>query len=112
MSLLCKIGITPVTIITYRDEVETYQELNMVLNEAQETTGSLPMHTFPLDNYTTYDSQRNLEKERTILDILDCAVFLAESAVLRMKRKQKGEEEMTQVLGGATVSGQITPDSA
>lgn len=65
----------------------------MSLENLREAIGSLPEHTFLLANYTEIDNKRKPEKERMILDILDCAVFLAESAVLRMKRNQKEEEE-------------------
>ena len=62
-----------------------------------------------LANYTENDSERNQEKESVILDILDCAVSMAESAVLRMKRNQKTEEIMRQMSapGGTSASGQI-----
>ena len=111
MSFYANTGITPITIITWPRMLRTEEDFDLALNNAQKATGSLPIHTFLLDNYTESDNKRNPEKERKILDILDCAVFLAESAVLRIKRKQK-EEEMTHMHEATTVSGQITPDSA
>ena len=111
MSFYVNTGITPITIITSPRMLRTEEDFDLAVNNAQKATGSLPIHTFWLDNYTESDNKRNPEKERKILDILDCAVFLAESAVLRMKRKQK-EEEMTHMHEATTVSGQITTDSA
>ena len=111
MSFYVNTGITPITIITSPRMLRTEEEFDEALNNAQKATGSLPIHTFLLDNYTESDNKRNPEKERKILDILDCAVFLAESAVLRMKRKQK-EEEMTHMHEATTISGEITTDSA
>lgn len=110
MSFYANIGITPITIITMIDRNQ--EDIDETLSNAKEVVGSLPEHTFLLANYNEFDNKRNPEKERKILNILDCALSLAESAVLSMKRKQKEEEEMTHVHEATVVSGQITPDSA
>lgn len=90
MSFYANIGITPITIITMIDRNQ--EDIDETLSNAKEVLGSLPEHTFLLANYNEFDNKRNPEKERKILNILDCALSLAESAVLSMKRKQKEEE--------------------
>ena len=104
-SFIFKIGITPVTIVTHADKLRSEEETEEALGAAGLATGSERINTFLLSNYTEIDSKRNPEKERTILDILDCAVFLAETAVLKMKRNQKTKKDM-QAHGRTSVSAQ------
>ena len=106
-SFIFKIGITPITIVTHADKLRTEEEREEALDAARLATGSERINTFLLANYTEIGCQRNPEKERTILDILDCAVFLAETAVLKMKRNQKTKkDEIMQAHGRTTVSAQ------
>ena len=106
-SFIFKIGITPITIVTYADKLRTEEEREEALDAARLATGSERINTFLLANYTEIGCERNPEKERTILDILDCAVFLAETAVLKMKRNQKTKkDEIMQAHGRTTVSAQ------
>ena len=106
-SFIFKIGITPITIVTHADKLRTEEEREEALDAARLATGSERINTFLLANYTEIGCERNLEKERTILDILDCAVFLAETAVLKMKRNQKTKkDEIMQAHGRTTVSAQ------
>lgn len=106
-SFIFKIGITPVTIVTHADKLRSEEESKEALYQAEWATGSVRINTFLLANYTEIDSERNPEKERTILNILDCAVFLAETAVLEMKRNQKTrEDEIVQAHGRTSVSAQ------
>ena len=97
MSFYATTGITPITIITCPRRLRTEEDLDETLENAQRATGSLPTQIFLLENYHESDNKRNPEKERKILDILNCAVKFAESAVLGMKRKQQEEGEMTHV---------------
>ena len=106
-SFIFKIGITPITIVTHADQLRTEEEREEALGAAGLATGSERINTFLLANYTEIGCERNPEKERTILDILDCAVFLAETAVLKMKRNQKTKkDEIMQAHGRTTVSAQ------
>ena len=106
-SFIFKIGITPITIVTHADKLRTEEEREEALDAARLATGSERINTFLLANYTEIGCERNPEKERTILDILDCAVFLAETAVLKMKRNQKTKkDEIMQAHGRTTVSAQ------
>ena len=104
-SFIFKIGITPVTIVTHADKLRSEEESEKALHAAELATGSVRINTFLLSNYTEIDNERNPEKERTILDILDCAVFLAETAVLKIKRNQKTKKDM-QAHGRTSVSAQ------
>ena len=106
-SFIFKIGITPITIVTHVDKLITEEEREEALDAAGLAFGSERINAFLLANYTEIDCERNPEKERTILDILDCAVFLAETAVLKMKRNQKTKkDEIMQAHGRTTVSAQ------
>ena len=106
-SFIFKIGITPVTIVTHADKLRSEEESEEALDAAELATGSESRNTFLLSNYTEIDNERNPEKERTILDILDCAVFLAETAVLKMKRNQKTmKDEIIQAHGRTGASAQ------
>lgn len=103
-----KIGIIPVIVVTYADKLRSKEEREEAFDRAASAFEERRLsHPFMLANYTENDSERNQEKESVILDILDCAVSMAESAVLRMKRNQKTEEIMRQM---SAPGGQVPAD--
>ena len=67
-------------------------------------------------NYTEDNRDRNPETEKTVFDILNCALMNAELAVrvkiMKQKEKDKQGGEMMKALEGVIVSGQVAPDSA
>ena len=86
-------GIAPITVVTHRDKLRTEEECENVLYEASAATGSSPSHTFFVAQYCEDNRQRHPETERMIFDILHYALLTAETAVKKMKEKQRNEEE-------------------
>ena len=107
-------GIAPITVVTNRDKLEYEEECKDALDNAATATGSSLRHTFFMRNYTEDNRDRNPETEKTVFDILNCALMNAERAVKIMKQKEKDKQEgeMMKALEGVTVSGEVAPDSA
>ena len=107
-------GIAPITVVTYRDKLKYEEECKDALDNAATATGSSLRHTFFMRNYTEDNKDRNPETEKTVFDILNCALMNAERAVKIMKQKEKDKQEgeMMKALEGVIVSGQVAPDSA
>ncbi len=84
-------GIAPITVVTYRDTLETEEECKEAFDEASAATGSSTSHTFLVQNYTENNRDRNLEEEGIILEILHCALTMAERAVKTMKQNVDGK---------------------
>ena len=107
-------GIAPITVVTYRDKLKYEEECKDALDNAATATGSSLRHTFFMRNYTEDNRDRNPETEKTVFDILNCALMNAERAVKIMKKKEKDKQEgeMMKALEGVIVSGQVAPDSA
>ena len=105
-------GIAPVTVVTQRDKLKDEEDCHDALDEALAATGSSTSHTFLVWNYTENNKERNPKIEKIILDILHTALTTAEQAVkfMKLKEKNKQEDEMMKALEGVTVSGQVAPD--
>ena len=65
--------------------MKTEEERENVLYEAANAFGSELKRTFFLENYTEENTQRDASKEFVVLEILHCALELAEYAVRNMK---------------------------
>ena len=106
-------GIAPITVVTHCDQLRSEEEREEALEAAYKATNSSPSHTFLTWNYTKNNStERNLEIERMIFDILHYALITAERAVKQMKhRERKERDDKMRALRGMSVSGQVAPDS-
>ena len=76
-------GIEPITVVTHYDLLPE-QERETVRREASEATGSSLSYTLFIWNYTKENRDRNTEKERMALEILQRAVEESERAVIRV----------------------------
>ena len=106
-------GIAPITVVTHCDKLESEEEREEALEAAYIATNSSPSHTFLTWNYTKNNStERNLEIERMIFDILHYALITAERAVKQMKSRERNEREddLMRALEGMSVSGPDSPD--
>ena len=106
-------GIAPITVVTHCDKLKKEEDREEALEAAYKATNSSPSHTFLTWNYTKDNTERNLEIERMIFDILHYALITAEKAVKQMKHRERNEreDEMMKALEGTSVSGQVAPDS-
>ncbi|KAJ7376903.1 hypothetical protein OS493_031783 [Desmophyllum pertusum] len=112
--ILRKNGIAPITVVTYRNKLDTEEECKEVLYEASAATGSSPGLTFFVSPYSKHKQQRDPDIERMVIDIMHYALMTAERAVKTMKQKEKNrqEVEMMRAPEGVSISGQVAPDSA
>ena len=106
-------GIAPITVITHCDALKSENDKEKALDDAYKATNSLPSHTFLTWNYTKNNSEQNLEIERMTFDILHYALITAERAVkqMKMRERNKREDDMMRARRGMSVSGQVAPDS-
>ena len=107
-------GIAPITVVTHCDKLQSEEEREEALEAAYKATNSSPSHTFLTWNYTKNNStERNLEIERMIFDILHYALITAERAVKQMKHQERNKrvDDMMKALRGMSVSGLVAPDS-
>ena len=82
-------GISPITVVTHRDKLKTIQECEDALDLASAATGSSRSHTFFVANYCDEITERNLDTEEFVFDILHFALLTAERYVKIAKQQQK-----------------------
>ena len=75
---------TPTTVVTHCDTLQTEENSMTALNEASEAVGSSPSSTYLIRNYTKENRTRDLEIELMALKILHSAVIGAERAVAKI----------------------------